>query len=286
MSSAVIRKIHKSRDYRSNKDRKYYLDVCGKRLGEHSHVRTDDWLVIRDALLETKVMTAIMENKKPVVLKIGEQDKIYNEFNTSRMLYESRIPGFIKYICAFTCKDDLFKLENRGFCNGEGDSRHALIMPYFKHGSVKTYKWTLDNFHMLKSIINETITCCVVLGQRCNIIHNDLHADNVMMVSTNKTERQFDDYKIYRYGFKPVIIDLELFRTLRPDENIVKVFCGDLRKLFSSMTDLKVATIEIVGLFDVLKHIDHHRDSFNDSNWDSIKSIMNMVNDLRCRKKL
>jgi hypothetical protein len=193
-----------------------------------------------------------MVKNKPVVLKLGEQERTFKEFNT-KMLYEARVPGFVKYICAFSCLDDLTNLNDRGLCNGKGSMQHALIMPYFKHGSIKTYAWTPGNFHVLKSLVKETTACGMILAQQYSIIHNDLHADNIMMVSSRKTNKRFDDIgiEIPRFGYKPIMIDLELHRVVGGEENIAKVFCGDLRKLFFSLGDLKKSTIEVVGLPDI-----------------------------------
>lgn len=286
---SVIYRLQKSRDYRSDKDRKYFLDVCNKRIVDvpATPVRTDDWLVIKDALLDNKVMQAIMDKNKPVVLKLGEHEKTFKEFNTTRMLYEARVPGFVKYICAFSCLDDLTNLKDRGLCNGKGIMQHALIMPYFKHGSTKTYAWSLENFHVLKSLVKETIACGMILAQQYSIIHNDLHADNIMMVSSSKTNKRFDDLGIVvlRFGYKPIMIDLELHRVVGEEENIAKVFCGDLKKLFFSLGDLKKATIEVVGIGTIMIVVDYLRDPFNQCDWAAVERVFEMVDNLTCRIK-
>lgn len=285
MDDAVIYRLQKTRDYRSDKDRKFFLDVCNKRIVDNPVIRTDDWLFIKDALLDNKVMQAIMDKNKPVVIKLGEQERIFKEFNTTRMLYEARVQGFVKYICAFSCVDDLTNLTDRGFCNGKGSMQHALIMPYFKHGSIKTYAWTLENFHVLKSLVKETITCGMILAQQYSIIHNDLHADNIMMVSSSKTNKRFDDLGIGipRFGYKPIMIDLELHHVVGEEQNIAKVFCGDLRKLFFSLGDLKKATIELLGLPDILNVIESLRDPFNQCDWAAVERVFDMVDNLTCR---
>jgi serine/threonine protein kinase len=286
---SMIRKINKKRMATQFKDRKYYLDICNKHILSNPGIDTSDWLIIEDMIKETKVMNALMDVGSPVVLKIGNKDNIYKEFNLSHELYVSNVPGFVKYICAFTCKDNLEQLSGRGFCNSKGSTeQHVLIMPYFIDGSVRMHRWNKQNFDILKSVIKQTIACVITAATRLGFHHNDLHLDNVMLVQSSKRLKAFSDLniRIETLGYKPTIIDLELARQKPSTQQWEKLVCIDIRKMMYSLGDLVNSSIDVNGISDIVKQLDYLKDPFNDCNVKHIIEVINMVDKLTCSSKL
>ncbi len=285
---STIQKINKRRMATQFKDRKYYLDICTERLTDNPGIDTSDWLIVQDMMKDKKVMNAIMNAGNPVVMKIGEKTNIFKEFNLSKELYVNNIPGFVKYICAFSCKDDLENLQGRGFCNNKSNEQHVLIMPYFKYGSIRTFRWTTTNFDILKSVLKQTIACVLTAAMLLGFHHNDLHLDNVMLIPSKKHAKKYSDIdvEIDRLGYKPIIIDLELSKKIPSYIQWEKYICVDLRKMMYSLGDLINASIDVEGITDIIKRLDYLKDPFNECSTQDLLKILGMVDNLTFSQKL
>jgi len=102
---------------------------------------TDSWLqnpFSMDVNNERAIVSALIHDgyarhNQKVVIKVGKSELIRKEYQIGERL--KNVPGFIRYICAMQCHDDLEKYKkNAAFsiCSKEthNDLMNVLIMPY------------------------------------------------------------------------------------------------------------------------------------------------------------
>ena len=80
---------------------------------------------MKNLLLDKKVIQGILYNTDKVVIKLGKKEEIDKEYNLNIQL--QKFKGFVRYICKFSCKDDLNKYKHddgswlgNGFCDPNG----------------------------------------------------------------------------------------------------------------------------------------------------------------------
>lgn len=216
-------------EYKQNGGNKYHID-CNKVRENKDDIKINS--VIRyknDVSIVSGVLSGIkndlipnLKSSRHIVVKIGYENRtLEKEFSVSMKLNEYKIPGYINYICLFSCYDDTYdKIKPEKICNAEEitkNMRKVLIMPYIREGSVRTCKWTKDKFELLKYTIIHIVMSAFLAYHKTGFIHNDFHLDNILL---KKTKKQTIDYelpsskgnrilKIPTYGYKIVIIDFE-----------------------------------------------------------------------------
>lgn len=259
--------LQKNSDAKAKNTHKYYLEFCEQRV-KRGDIPTKDWLVIKDIVLDKKVIRAV-NNNKSVIVKIGEETKIKKDYWLSKYLFNNNNPGFIRYICQFECHDDVnkYKMEpdsddDDSFCSTDNKLPmvYSLVMPYIPLGSIKNYKWTKRNVNILKSLLSKAVQYYIMAAKKTGFIHNDFHADNIMMLSLSDV----------------CIIDLELAELYRYTEKkkpLEKVVAKDMRKLFSSLNDIKLN----INTGHVILKLNDIMDSFNDTDLDSLYEILPLI---------
>jgi serine/threonine protein kinase len=214
---------------------KYYVE-CPEFL------RNDDKIQI-DTLIRNKkhasILHAVMNEyagkRKEFVIKIGSFNKrVKDEYNISEVLHKHHIYGFMKFICIFSCYDDIYDKQpkttddnnitntnksdksNYKICQGEHvakNKKDVLIMPFVKDGSIEKHVWTENKIPLLKNLIIQTILSLAVAFERVGFLHRDLHLGNVLFKTTKRENIIFmlgtSEYSIPLYGKKVVITDFE-----------------------------------------------------------------------------
>jgi hypothetical protein len=165
--------------------KKYFLDFYKNNvIGD---INTRDWLIMKNLLLDEKVIQGILYNTYKVVIKLGKKEEIDKEYNLNTQL--QKFKGFVRYICKFSCKDDLNKYKHddgswsgNGFCESNGpDKTNAIIMPYYELSSMLRYKWDESNFDIFKKLLKQVVEILIFTNRQIGFLHNDIHLDNVML---------------------------------------------------------------------------------------------------------
>ena len=258
---------------------KFYLN-CSKRITKESPT-TESWLKILRELKPTnfkddnRVLLGVLEKHKNVVIKIGESMNLKKEYDFCELLEQRRVDGFVKFICYFSCNDN-YK-DHHGststLCNGPGNKMKCLVMKYYLHGSIRDKKWTKDNFHILKSLLSQSVIAIINAYQMCGIIHNDLNGGNILIDTTKKSTL----YDIPTHGYKIVIMDLEnAIRVTEdvPKDNSIFVY-NDIQHLINDISYRSYVNLD--QLMIVISQITMNNPKFDES----IPIILNAINELR-----
>jgi serine/threonine protein kinase len=243
-----------------NDTKKYFLDICNKKIKPNTNTR--EWLIIKNIILDNKVIEGLMDNNFKVVVKANSNELIQKEYKFSELIKNCK--GFVKYICKFSCNDSLTKYikENSenigdGLCQETGIKTDYIVMPYFELGSLYNLKLTSD----IKYCLKEAISDLLCAAKKYNFIHNDFHADNIML--KKKSEK-----------IKTYIIDFEMsyiYKGKNIEKEIAKI---DLRKLFNSRCFIMLDTLEIE------RFILYIRDPFNETTFDNLYDIYSLIDKL------
>lgn len=161
-------------------------------------------------------MKLYVKKNKHIVIKIGPEGKtLHHEYRIGQLLYEAKLPGFIKFICKFSCLDDNDSNKKNGIpitrvCQSTTDNpknqKDVLIMPYIQEGSIKRAIWTEEKIPILKTLLVQCVVSICMAYMEIGFIHNDLHLDNVLY----KRTKQVEFYPgIPSNGYKIVIMDFE-----------------------------------------------------------------------------
>jgi serine/threonine protein kinase len=144
---------------------------------------------------DSRVLLAYLEknhSKMNIVVKMArENGTIRKEYSISEHLHKTNCSGFMKFICIFDCYDNN---SSDKICQGtpeKNSKKEVLIMNYFNEGSVKSHGWTNSNFHILRSILIQTIYSLIVAYHNTGFIHNDSHLDNILIKRTTRTHNNY-----------------------------------------------------------------------------------------------
>ena len=232
---------------------KLYLDFCYERV--FGDKNTLDWLVAKNLILSGKVVEGLLNNDMKVVIKIGtDKGRIDKEYDISKQL--SVFHGFVRYICKFSCKDDLRKYSGNwtpdvGFCDLNGpDKTNSIIMPYYPLGSMLKYKWTRDTFDTFKKLLKSVVEAYLVANEELGFVHNDFHLDNLLLKES----------KYSTFDLKVDIIDFELSE-INEKYKKDKIKIGrDFKKIFTDLLNLDFVTADSIA--PCLIFADKMRDPF------------------------
>ena len=109
-----------------------------------------------------KVVEGLLNNNIQVVVKIS----VNKEMNEREYLINEQLSSykhFVRYICKFSCNDDLKKymekvIQEEGFCKENGPEKtYSIIMPYYRLGNILKYSWDKENFKIFKKLIKDVI---------------------------------------------------------------------------------------------------------------------------------
>ena len=195
---------------------KYYIN-CDE-LPKEANSITNEQLITYNRQDDVEIYKALIDfskyNKKNkhIVIKIGYKDKrIYHEFHIGTLLYKSKIPGFIKYICVLSCDDveqSTTKGEHNNICTNR-TNKEILLMPFIHGSAVANRKWSIEDINIIKSVLKQIILSCFHAFDTIGFIHNDLHMENVFMKSTTQSAIHYGELATATYGYKIVIMDFD-----------------------------------------------------------------------------
>lgn len=214
---------------------------------------------------DSRVLLAYLEknhSKVNIVVKMGrENGTIRNEYSISEHLHKTNCPGFIKFICIFDCYDNN---SSDKICQGtpEKDTKkEVLIMNYFNEGSVKRHAWMNSNFHILRSIIMQTIYSLTVAYHNTGFIHNDSHLDNILIKRTKRTHNNYQmdgrNIEIETNNYTCVIMDFEncFFTDKSSPIFFWKMIENIITRIGIELTTSKGDKIEASNVYEILGYI-------------------------------
>lgn len=246
---------------------KYYVNTCQGEIDRRG--TTANWIDIvrafkkvsnpRDIdIQKSQILQAVIEDGREKVVKVGANDVIEHEYNIAHAL--SRVKGFVKFICYFTCNDDFYKYfrkDSGNLCDGPGTSMKIILMPYFPEGSLGKHTWTADNIDVLRSCINMACLSLCEAFERKQIVHGDFHPENVMLKKTKQTTLEFDGIVVKTYGYRTWIMDFEAsyqFNETTRDWKAKTDFFYDMKKFFILLPSF-VPSIDKTGINAIVKFI-------------------------------
>jgi len=267
-------------EYRQNGGNKYYID-CNK-----VEKNTDDIDITgiirynKDVAIVSGVLSGIINNKIPklkssrhIVVKISHENKtLEKEYRISMKLNEYKIPGYINYICLFSCYDDTYgKDKPMKICKAdkkEYNIRKVLIIPYITEGSLRTFKWSDDKFDLLKFAIIQVIMSSFIAFHKIGFIHGDFHLDNILLKKTKQTYIEYNIetaketkiLKINTNGYKIIIIDFEQSWINLDKQQALQIYWNNIYNMFLrlniELTDSMGNIIKIKDFHILIKYIE------------------------------
>ena len=256
--------------HNDNNSFKYKLD-CQTLIDNHKNTNPDtqNWLhlvkQIEHDLPDYTLYNALLEKHKQIVVKIGPP-KLENEYEIGKLLDTLKLPTFLGYICMFSCLDDFYTFKGKteeekaflnskrtSLCKKDGEQINILVMPFINSGTIDKYKWTKQNFNILKNVIKHIVITMLYSALTIGFIHTDAHLGNIMIQKTNRKNITYGDfYELEIIGsIMPIIMDYDKAQIQGKMVNLVLVY-NDIRKLFSLLdAELKIK-FNISKILDLL----------------------------------
>lgn len=126
------------------------------------------------------------------------------------------------------------------------------------------------DYEVVRGLVAQTLCVVELLRRELGIVHNDLHASNVLVVPTDEDVASFDfdgtRYEIETRGYRPVIIDFGL--AYFPDfPNYSASYCTNLGYAVDEPDPLADCRIFLAGVVNVMRS-NGVRDALSDSLFD------------------
>jgi serine/threonine protein kinase len=232
---------------------------------------------------DSRVLLAVLEknhSKVNIVVKMArENTTIRKEYSVSEHLHKTKCSGFMKFICIFECYDNN---SSDKICQGTSEKsakKDVLIMKYFNEGSVKRHAWTNSNFHILRSIIIQTICYLVVAYHNTGFIHNDSHLDNILIKRTRRTHNKYQmDRRVIEIetnNYTCIIMDFENCFFTDKSSHIFfwKMIENIITRVGIELTNNKGDKVEVLNIYEVLGYISSNKNN----NYLQVLNIIPMI---------
>ena len=144
----------------------------------------------RRAIIKALLSQPNLTNNREVVLKLGKNESIQKEYRYGTVL--QTIPGFIRFICLFTCHDDpesyKHPFKNLPICKGHPDAPlvYGLVMPYVAMGSFRDYSGWVKHPQRFRACFLQLVYSLYEAYMEHGFLHNDIHLNNVAQRSSPK----------------------------------------------------------------------------------------------------
>lgn len=238
---------------------KYFID-CARITKDQP--TTEAWLRILGNLKSTnfedknRILLAVLDKGKDVVIKIGESETLEKEYKIGRALHINKIEGFLRYSCFFKCNDDYKEhpsSSRKHLCRGEGTRMSCLVMPYMKHGNMRSFKFRDINNGLLvfKSLLKVIYVSLVKAFETLGLVHNDTHSQNVLIVV--KHNPLMHDIQIYGYG--AVLMDFEN-ALISSDKTQYQFVYKDYGRLLADI--YYTSDLNLTGMMKLMGVVDKH----------------------------
>jgi hypothetical protein len=186
----------------------------------HDIIDTTKYIKLQDIIKETTDLEIIdsIFGKTPTIIKIGISETIENEYQISHALfnqpkhniliekynYLTKINYFIKYLCYFTCKNNIKNIvSNSSICTNDSDQLKILIMEKYNN-NWSIYNWSIDNFDIFKELIKQIIYALYISYYNFGFIHNDVHFGNFLIKKNSE-----NNYNVVIIDFETSLFDIE-----------------------------------------------------------------------------
>lgn len=249
--------------YKKNAPNKYHID-CDYYEKHTDNIHVSELVRNKNDISILEAVLSISEGKqrKPrhIVVKIGRENRtIEKEYDYGKRLEHAKIPGFIRYICIFSCLDDTHRSRNtpKAICKGTDipeNHKKVLLMPYISEGSLRTFHWTAEKLPILESAILQAIMSSMVAYMKCGFIHGDFHLDNILLKKTKKREIVYEladgrSVAIPTNGYKIVILDFDSSWMVEEREIGIQMYWLNLQNMISRInTDLRTITGDVIRM--------------------------------------
>lgn len=266
-------KPDRNSNHNNNNSFKYKLD-CQTLIDNHKETDTSpdtkDWLHLVKQIEHDSpdyiLYNALLEKHKQIVVKIGP-DKLQNEYEIGKLLDTLKLPTFLGYICMFSCLDDFYTFKGKtkeekdflnskrtSLCKKEGEKINILVMPYINSGTIDKYKWTKQNFDILKNVIKHIVITILYSAISIGFIHTDAHLGNIMIQKTKRQIIKYGDFYEIEIigGIMPIIMDYDKAIIQGETVNLPLVY-NDINKLFNLLNaELKIK-VNISRILDLIR---------------------------------
>ena len=273
--------LHKNRSSSiSHETSKYYIKCDAVDTANRIEIVN---LLQRQRDEDSRVLLAYLQqnhSKVHIVVKMGrENTTIRKEYSISEHLHKMNCSGFIKFICIFECYDDN---SSDKICQGNPEKntkKEVLIMKYFNEGSVKSHAWNNSNFHILRSILIQTVCSLVVAYHNTGFVHNDSHLDNILVKRTTRTQHNYQiDGRILEIetnNYTCVIMDFEncFFTDKSSPIFFWKMIENIITRIGIELTNNKGDKIEASNMYEILGYISNNKNS----NYLQVLTIIPMI---------
>lgn len=247
---------------------------------------TTSWIDLMDKIDHTsgdyKIFTAILDKKKPIIVKIGNQAKLQAEYDIANNLNIKKLPNFIKFFCYFKCLNNLDNIEkNKSICSKTGDEQGIIIMPYYELGQIDKYKWTRVNFDNLKNVLKHVVCSLLYAYEKYGFIHNDTHLGNILLKKSKKQSVTYNyDIQLPVMSILPIIMDFDRSKitNIPNDPDGTKFVYIDIRRIFnliSSELDINI------GIFDKNYIINKYISDNTPISKDIYKSLLDIIDTIQ-----
>lgn len=217
---------------------------CQKNIDEEI-INNKIWLQLTKVLQNIRgkgiaTMIGKIETKE-IVVKVQLFEQSNSEFSIQSKL--SEIPGFIKYICIFTCDGNKEYIETFSnvneqtrICKVSGDKLGIIIMPYYRKGSLEDCIRTLSKDE-LKNILTTIISNYFNAYRTINFTHGDFFCKNIVLDEAN-----------------PIIIDFEKSQFDNPRK--CDIFWNDLDNICIDSSRNQYLSVK---MYDIARVVTIHR---------------------------
>lgn len=228
---------------------KYKINNCQDKIEIINY--TTKWIKLNE------IFKNYLFNEYNIIIKIGTKDSITKEFIINEKI--KQIPGFINYLCYFTCNNNLEKLNkdngdknNNGDKDNNGDKLKILLMKEYIC-DMKKYNWNEDNFNLLKSLLKQLFLSLYIAFKNFGFIHNNVHFGNFLLKKNKKDKILYlynnENIEIDLFGFSIIIMDFEnhLIDTNKKAYNII---CKEFEKIINNIKyelNIIISNVEIIN---------------------------------------
>lgn len=287
-----IKKLNKEigSSTRNPNSSKYYIS-CQEKITPN----TEGWIKIIKSLKivddndKSTVLLSVLDKHTDIIVKISDSN-LKKEYEYGELL--KKIKGFVKYICFFECNDNFrnYPGKKTDLCKGVGKSMKIIVMPYFKLGSLASYKWDSTNIKLFHTCLKHSLLSILMAFNKLNIIHGDFHPANVVLKETKQKELSYDIptigllEHIPTYGIRTWVMDFENSSIADFSNNYNKMktlndFYYDLSKFFTLLKGF-IKNLNFITIQPIIHYISAIHIKSNLLTLKNINDILDLIDNI------
>jgi hypothetical protein len=247
MDDNYIEKIDKNK-HSNNLSQKFRIINSKETINNDKNIL--EWIKLNNFIKDNDILNislSLMYGYK-IIMKIGIKNNIIREYNISNILLT--IPGFIKYLCYYTCNND------------KTNNLHILLMKEYM-SDIKSYKWNKHNFKLLKSLLKQIFLSLYIAFKKYGFIHNDIHYGNFLLKKQKKDiiiyKYNDNEFKINSEGYSIIITDFEN-SIFDKEKKVYNIICSDFMNIINFIDSVLKISIKnsnlIINLLSNKKDFD------------------------------